>query len=126
MSRSWKIFCAVILVISVPAIVLASRDVAPAQDKSKTIDANGTVTAVALDSLTVKGKTGEMTFTVDKETTVVVKGATRKNLELKAEGKNPRLTDFVKVKDEVVVNYHDLGATKHAATIRVTRLGTAK
>jgi hypothetical protein len=126
MSRPWKILCAVMLVITVPAIVLADRNGEPAQDKSKTIDAMGTVSAVALDSLTVKGKAAEWTFTVDKETTVVVKGATRKNLELKAEGKSPRLTDFVKVKDEVTVSYHDLGATKHADTIRVTRAAGAK
>lgn len=126
MSRSWKIVCAVLLVISVPAIVLADRHGATTQDKGKTIDAMGVVSAVALESLTVKGKAAEWTFTVDKETTVVVKGATRKNLELKAEGKSPRLTDFVSVKDEVTVSYHDLGATKHAATIRVTRSASGK
>ena len=126
MSRSWKIVCAVLLVISVPAIVRADRHGATTQDKGKTIDAMGVVSAVALESLTVKGKAAEWTFTVDKETTVVVKGATRKNLELKAEGKSPRLTDFVSVKDEVTVSYHDLGATKHAATIRVTRSASGK
>jgi len=38
----------------------------------------------------------------------------------KAEGKSGRLTDFVKVGDAVSVSYHDMGATKHAASIRVT------
>jgi hypothetical protein len=90
------------------------------QDKPKAIDAQGTITAVATDSLTVKGKTDTWTFAVDKDTIVTVKGATHKNLELKAAGKASKLTEFVKVGDTVIVGYHDQGAKKHAATIRVT------
>jgi len=85
----------------------------------KTLNAQGAVTAVAPDSLSVKGKGGEWTFVIDKATVVTAKGATHKSLELKAEGKSTKLTDFVKVGDQVTVNYHD-GATKHAANIRVT------
>ena len=87
--------------------------------KPKTIDVAGTVTAVTTDSLTIKAKES-MTFSIDKDTQVIVKGATKKNLELKAEGKDPKLTDFVKVANYVTVSYHDQGAKKHAATIRVT------
>ncbi len=121
MSRRLKILWALMLVISVPAIVLANRHGATVQDKGKTIDAMGTVSAVATDSLTVKGKAAEWTFTIDKETSVVAKGATTKSLELKAEGKSTKLTDFVKVNDEVTVSYYDQGAKKLAATIRVTK-----
>jgi len=70
--------------------------------------------------MTVKGKTDTWTFTIDKDTTVTAKGATHKSLELKAEGKAQKLTEFVKVGDTVTVGYHDQGAKKHAATIRVT------
>jgi hypothetical protein len=88
---------------------------------AKKIDVAGTVSAVSHDSLTVKGsKTETWTFTIDKTTTVTAKGSTKKNLELKAEGKDPKLSDFVKVGDYVTVSYHDMGATKHAASIRVT------
>jgi hypothetical protein len=87
---------------------------------AKTINAMGVVSAVTVDSLTVKGKTDTWTFTIDKDTTVTAKGATHKTLELKAEGKTNKLTEFVKVGDSVTVGYHDLGAKKHAATIRVT------
>ena len=100
--------------------VVAQADQGSGTAKAKTIDVAGTVTAVTTDSLTVKGKTETWTFSIDKDTQVVVKGATHKTLELKAEGKAPKLTDFVKVADYVTVNYHDQGAKKHAATIRVT------
>ena len=88
--------------------------------QTKTITATGTVSAVAIDSLTVKGKTDTWTFTIDKTTEVRAKGATHKSLELQAAGKAKKLTEFVKVGDGVTINYHDLGATKHAALIRVT------
>lgn len=88
--------------------------------KPKVITVEGTVSAVAIDSLTVKGKTDSWTFTIDKTTEVRAKGATTKGLELQAAGKAKKLTEFVKVGDGVTINYHDLGATKHAALIRVT------
>ncbi len=94
---------------------------APAKTQEKTITVAGQVSAVTMDSLTVKGgKTDTWTFTIDKETSVIAKGATHKTLELKAEGKANKLTEFVKVGDQVTVSYHDRGAMKHAATIRVT------
>jgi hypothetical protein len=88
--------------------------------KPKTLSAMGTVSAVTVDSLTVKNKTDSWTFTIDKTTTVNAKGATHKSLELQKEGKSQKLTEFVKVGDAVTVSYHDMGATKHAAAIRVT------
>jgi hypothetical protein len=88
--------------------------------KAKTINAMGTVSAITVDSLTVKGKTDTWTFVVDKDTSVTAKGATHKSLELKAEGKANKVTEFVKVGDSVTVGYHEMGAKKHAATIRVT------
>ena len=111
----------VALAVGLPVMALAEQG-APAQgakSSDKTLNAMGTVTAVAPDSLSVKGKNGEWTFTIDKATVVTAKGATHKSLELKAEGKSTKLTDFVKVGDQVTVNYHD-GAQKHAANIRVT------
>jgi hypothetical protein len=106
--------------ILVVAFALALPLAARAEPQGKTINAMGTVSAVTVDSLTVKGKTDTWTFTIDKDTTVTAKGATHKTLELKAEGKANKLTEFVKVGDSVTVGYHDQGAKKHAATIRVT------
>ena len=100
--------------------MVARADQGGAAPPAKAITAQGDITAVATDSLTVKGKTETWTFTVDKDTIVTVKGATHKNLELQAAGKLSKLTEFVKVGDTVIVGYHEKGASKHAATIRVT------
>ena len=85
----------------------------------KALSATGAVTAVAADSLSVKGKDGDWTFAVDSKTEVVAKGASHKAAAAKADAKPTPITDFVHVGDEVSVKYHD-GATKHAASVRVT------
>ena len=107
---------AALAMLAVPAMALAG------QGEGKTMNATGTVSAVAPDSLTVKGKTDTWTFTIDKGTSVTAKGATHKSLALKADGKATVLTDFVKTGDTVTVAYHDMGAMKHAATINVTAM----
>ena len=95
----------------------AKTEKAPA---AKTMTATGSVTAVAADSLTVKAKDGDMTFTVDDKTNVQATGASHKTAAAKADNKPTPITDFVKVGDDVTVKYHDMGATKHAASVRVT------
>ena len=98
MKRVLSVFVASLAIIALPAITFAGQ-AAGAQNKpapSKTLTASGTVEKGAPDSLTVKGKTESWTFTIDKETSVTAKGATHKTLELKAEGKGTKLTDFVK------------------------------
>jgi hypothetical protein len=122
MKRVLSVFVASLAIIALPAITFAGQ-AAGAQTKPappKTLTASGTVEKVATDSLTVKGKTESWTFTIDKETSVTAKGATHKTLELKAEGKGTKLTDFVKAGDQVTVSYHDMGSMKHAAVVRVT------
>jgi hypothetical protein len=115
MKRVFYVFVASLAILALPAITLAGQ-----AEKPKTITVMGTVTEVAPDSMTVKGKTESWTFTIDKETSVTAKGATTKTLELKREGKGTKLTDFVKAGDQVTVAYHDVGAAKHASSIRVT------
>ena len=109
-----------VVVFALAALPLVARAEQGGSTPPKAIEVAGTVTVVGPDSLSVKGKPDTWTFTIDKDTTVTVKGATQKNLDLKAAGKAPKLADFVKVGDYVTVSYHDLGKTKHAATIRVT------
>ena len=94
-------------------------------DAAKTMSASGKVSAVAADSVTVKGKDGEWTFAVDKGTTVVAKGGSHKMDAMKADKKPTVVTEFVSVGDEVAVKFHDMGATKHAATITVRTASTA-
>jgi hypothetical protein len=120
-----------VLVLSLGALLLAAPVLAqvkpvakpsaakPAAAKpaaAKSMTAAGKVTAVVADSLTVKGKDAEWTFTVDKATTVVAKGASHKPAVI---------TEFVKVGDSVLVKYHDMGATKHAATVTVHKAPAA-
>jgi hypothetical protein len=87
----------------------------------KTLSAGGTVSAVTNDSLTIKAKSGEMTFAVDSETRVVGRGMGTKSAELKGEKKPSVFSEYVKVGDTVTVRYHDMGTTKHAASVRVQR-----
>ena len=115
-----------VLMLAVAMMVAAAP--AFAQDKkpadkpappAKTMSASGAVTAVSADSLSVKGKTAEWTFAVDGKTEVTATGASHKTAAAKADAKPTPITVFVHVGDEVAVKYHD-GATKHAASVRVT------
>ncbi|MEO6238086.1 MAG: hypothetical protein ABIQ52_13900 [Vicinamibacterales bacterium] len=85
---------------------------------AKTMTATGTVSAVSADSVTVKGKTAEWTFAVDKSTVVTAKGGSHKMDAMKADKKPTMITEFVNVGDDVSVKYHD-GAMKHAANVTV-------
>lgn len=118
MRRLVGILAVALLAVAVPAMAQATKEKAAAS--KKTMSASGTVSAVSASSLTVKGKTGEWTFDVDKSTVVVAKGATHKTEAMKAEKKGTAITDFVKTGDMVTVAYHDMGATKHAANVKVT------
>ena len=106
--------------VSAAALVMAIGVGVSAQ-APKTVNAQGLVSAVTTTSLSVKGTSESWTFTIDKDTEVTAKGATRKSLALKADGKSSVLTDFVKVGDRVAVSYHETGTTKHAASINVTQ-----
>jgi len=113
-----------LLVFSLGALLFAGPAFAQAKagDKAaatKTLTASGKVSAVAADSVSVKGKDAEWTFAVDKATTVVAKGASHKMAAMSADRKPAVVTEFVHVGDDVTVKYHDLGATKHAGTITV-------
>jgi hypothetical protein len=108
-------------------LLLAAPGFAQAKaDASKTLTAAGKVSAVTGDSVTVKGKDGEWKFSVDKATTVVAKGASHKMASLGADKKPSAVTEYVAVGDEVSVKYHDLGASKHAATVTVKTAATVK
>ena len=85
----------------------------------KSMTASGTVSSISANALTVKGKGGEWTFAVSKDTHVTVSGATRKTAAAK-ENKEPlQITKYVKVGDLVAVKYHDLGTARHAADVLV-------
>jgi hypothetical protein len=114
----------------VAAVCLMATSTAYAQDPgkaaekaakpSKTMTAKGTVKSVTADSLIVTDKDGkDWTFAVDGETEVIAKGASHKTADMKAAGEKTIVTDFVKEGAKVQVKYHDMGETKHAASVRV-------
>lgn len=128
-SMRWVLaLCAAVLFAIAPVSALAqggtAKPSAPPSKGGKMLTARGAVTAVAADSLSVKGTTAEWTFTVDNKTHVVGRGAGTKSSTLKGGGKPTVITEFVKVGDTVEVKYHDMGTTKHASTVRVVSAKT--
>ncbi len=121
MRRVIGVFVGALLLSALPAFAQADKPQAKPEakaDAGKTMTANGTVSAVTADSLTVKAKEGEMTFAIDSTTKVEAKGASHKSDAMKDEKKPTMVTDFVKVGDTVSVKYHD-GDKKHAASVTV-------
>jgi hypothetical protein len=115
------LFCVTGLFVMAPVFAYAQgASASKPADPKKVLSASGTVSAVSATSVTVKGKTAEWTFVVDKDTKVTGPGASHKTDALKDERKPAVITEFVQVGDTVAVKYHDLGDTKHAADIRVT------
>jgi uncharacterized protein YxeA len=107
----------------------AAQEKKPAEKSSaassqKTEKTTGVVTSVSGTSVTIKAASGEMTFAIDSETKVIGKGASTKSREKQAAGEKTVITDFVSNGDKVQVTYHDMGTTKHAATVRVTTKGS--
>jgi Domain of unknown function (DUF5666) len=115
MKRLLGTLAVALLAVAVPAH--AQDKAKGTADKAKTMTAVGAVTAVTGNSVTVKGKDGEWTFDVDSKTQFTGKGFSTKTAKLKEEGKSPTATDFIKAGDQVTVKYHDMGSSKHAASV---------
>lgn len=104
-----------------------TQDAKAKQEKSaaaKTLRAAGEVTAVTGTSLTVKTAAGEATYAIDEKTKVISRGGSTKSKQAKEAGKKTTIVDFVATGDRVEVTYHEMGTTKHAASVRVTRKAT--
>jgi len=116
MRRLLGVLAVALLAVAVPA---HAQDKKGAEKKAagKTMTAVGEVTAVTASSLTVKGKDGEWTFDVDKDTEFLGKGFSTKSAKMKTEGKATTAPDFVKAGDRITVKYHDMGSSKHAAAV---------
>ena len=131
MRRVLGVFVAAFVLSAASVFAQAAKPAAkPATEKAaaaKTMSASGTVSAVTADSLTLKAKTGEMTFDVDTSTKVTARGASHKTAAMKDEKKSTMVTDFVHVGDSVTVRYHEMGDKKHAASVTVrSAAGPAK
>ena len=95
----------------------SSANAAPKPPKAQV--ASGVVSSVSGNSLTVKAKSGDMTFAVDSKTTVSGKGLGTASKKMAEAGGKPTLTDFVHEGDSVNVTYHDMGGTKSASLVRI-------
>lgn len=120
------------ILLAMPALAQSTKPATKGAKESssgsamKTMTEMGTVASVSATSLTVKGKTGDMTFTVDEKTHVSGQGASHKGSAKKGEKMPAQITDVVHEGDQVTVRYHDMGGTKHAADVRVRGGGGAK
>jgi hypothetical protein len=130
MRRVFGVFVGALLLSALPAFAQAAAQ--PAADaaksaspaKAKTMTANGKVSAVAADSLTVKGKSAELTFAVDPSTKVTATGASHKTEAMKDDKKPTQITDFVHDGDTVTVKYVDSGGKKLAKSVMVKSKAT--
>jgi hypothetical protein len=93
----------------------------PADQKTKATTESGVVSAVSGNSLTIKGKAGETTFTVDGKTVVSGTGFGSAGKKITDTGGKPTLGEFVHSGDSVSVTYHDTGVAKMASNVRVTK-----
>lgn len=105
--------------------VIASVPPPPAPGKAdvkeKAMTATGVVSAVTGNSLTVKEKTGDATFTVDSKTVVSGTGLGTAGRKLQDAGGKPTLGEFVKEGDTVAVTYMEEGGAKKAEKVRIVK-----
>ena len=89
--------------------------------KTKATTESGVVSAVTGTSLTLKGKAGETTFTVDAKTVVSGSGFGSAGRKITDAGGKVTLGEFVHAGDSVTVTYHDTGVAKMATIVHVTK-----
>ena len=93
----------------------------PGPSGPKALTASGVVASISGNSMTVKGESGESTFTIDEKTTVVGTGVGTAGAKAKSEGKKPGFAELVHDGDTVSVTYHDVDGAKRASVVRITK-----
>ena len=93
----------------------------PPPPAPKALTATGVVSAVSGNTLTIKEKTGDATFTVDAKTVVSGRGFGTAGRKLEDAGGKPTLGEFVKEGDTVSVTYSEDGGAKKASNVRVVQ-----
>jgi hypothetical protein len=85
-----------------------------------TMQASGTVQSVAPNGFTMTDSSGKAwSFTVDKSTSIVSKGASHEMAKLKADGKAPTVAEFIAAKQAVDVKYLEAEGKLIAKEVRV-------
>lgn len=103
-----------VLSVASAMVILAAVVVSAAPEKR----AQGTITAVGTDSITLDVKGQAMTFKVEPATDVIAPGAGTKAREAAKTGDRPRIGDVLKVGDHVEVRYTEADGVMTAAMIR--------
>jgi len=130
MKRVFTFVVGALLLSVLPA--LAQDPAKPAADAPKMssdvkkMTANGKVSAVTSDSLTINGKSGDMVFAVDASTKIQATGASHKTEAMKDDKKPTQITDFVHSGDTVTVRYTSAGDKKTATEVIVKSTATVK
>ena len=127
MKRVFAVFVGALVVSALPVFAQADApkaDAPKAMSDTKSMTAKGKVSAVAADSVTVAGKSGDMVFAVDSSTKIQAKGASHKTDAMKDEKKTPQITDFVHTGDTVSVTYTKDGDKMKAKSLIVTSSAT--
>jgi hypothetical protein len=128
MKRVFAVFVGALVLSALPA--LAQTDAskpktdAPKMSDTKSMTVNGKVSAVASDSITVAGKSGDEMIVVDSSTKIQAKGASHKTDAMKDEKKPTQITDFVHQGDTVSVKYKTVGDKKVAENVVVRSTAT--
>ena len=100
--------------------LLALLFVAGVAVAADTKEANGAVKSVAVNSFVVTDSAGkDWSFDVDKSTLVVVKGGRHKVNDIKADGKQVQLSEFLAAKQEVRVEYSEKDGKMLAKEVRI-------
>jgi hypothetical protein len=102
--------------VSTPAF---ARDKDHKTASNKKINADGTVSAVSPNTLTIKAKGSQWTFAVAPSTRVTVHAANRKTAAARDSKQPLAITQYVRVGDLVSVRYRDMGGTRQATNVRV-------
>lgn len=107
-------------------VVLLAIMVATGAAAEKAKIAQGKVTAVTADSVTITTGAESMTFATDTATTVIGKGLRTKSNEKAAKGEKMTLSDSLGVNDVVSVTYTEAGGKSHASKIKIVQKGFAE
>jgi hypothetical protein len=90
-----------------------------ANPKAETKNVMGEVKSLSVDSIVLNVDDKDWTFIVDKDTNVVAKGASHTSRKAEGAHETTMITDFIKVKDTVVVDYTEKAGKFTAKEIRV-------
>jgi hypothetical protein len=101
------------------SLCLLVSGLALADKKAEIKNVTGEVKSLSADSVVLTVDDKDWTFIVDKDTNVVAKGASHTSRKAEGAKETTTITDFIKVKETVVVDYTEKAGKFTATEIRV-------